>query len=283
MVSERRIAQSATLSSIVRTGERMHAEGTIQPPASDSVPERQAQRRVQRRRTVDSARTHDYQTADDIAARTRDDARKARYAENVQRVANIRKSTPAQRRYVGVLLGNLREHNGAVWQEASAWWNRLDFVSEPSPIPFALADKTIKRLLHHLQQPKGAPASLLEKVRSESVKAPFDPYEDIPDGRYAVDWNDTQIHFYRVSRWKGSKRIKLKAQASDTFYPVRGWAHVKGVLDEIRKDPRAAAERYAEELGQCYACGRTLTDEDSRRKGIGPICETERSKRGFSW
>jgi hypothetical protein len=36
--------------------------------------------------------------------------------------------------------------------------------------------------------------------------------------------------------------------------------------------PKVCAERYAELIGRCYVCGRTLTDPDSRARGIGPIC-----------
>lgn len=34
----------------------------------------------------------------------------------------------------------------------------------------------------------------------------------------------------------------------------------------------AARERYGREIGRCGICNRTLTDEESRRIGIGPVC-----------
>jgi len=33
-----------------------------------------------------------------------------------------------------------------------------------------------------------------------------------------------------------------------------------------------ARSRFGRELGNCYVCGRTLTDEASRAAGIGPVC-----------
>jgi hypothetical protein len=35
---------------------------------------------------------------------------------------------------------------------------------------------------------------------------------------------------------------------------------------------RAAQERYGKEIGRCGKCGRALTDETSRQRGIGPDC-----------
>jgi len=38
-------------------------------------------------------------------------------------------------------------------------------------------------------------------------------------------------------------------------------------------DPLAAAVAYGRETGRCACCGRLLTDPDSVRVGIGPICQ----------
>ena len=34
----------------------------------------------------------------------------------------------------------------------------------------------------------------------------------------------------------------------------------------------AASARYGHEIGECGICGRTLTNDASRERGIGPIC-----------
>ena len=47
---------------------------------------------------------------------------------------------------------------------------------------------------------------------------------------------------------------------------------VKAVLSEAANDPLTAAIRYGKETGSCSCCGRDLTNAESIRLGIGPIC-----------
>jgi hypothetical protein len=47
---------------------------------------------------------------------------------------------------------------------------------------------------------------------------------------------------------------------------------VKAVLLEAAADPLTAAVRYGKETGSCSCCGRELTNKESIRLGIGPIC-----------
>lgn len=47
---------------------------------------------------------------------------------------------------------------------------------------------------------------------------------------------------------------------------------VKAVLFEAAADPLTAAIRYGRETGSCSCCGRDLTNAESIRLGIGPIC-----------
>jgi hypothetical protein len=95
-----------------------------------------------------------------------------------------------------------------------------------------------------------------------------------PPGRYAI-LVDGVTKFYKVDyptegRWAGF--VFVKVQASDDLHPIRNSAERTRILDEIAKDPREAMLRYGRELGACGHCGRTLTDEESRAYGIGPIC-----------
>jgi len=83
------------------------------------------------------------------------------------------------------------------------------------------------------------------------------------------------VKFYRVrsplkGKWAGY--VFIDAQASDEFWPVRTREMTKFVLEGILADPEAAGLLYATELGRCYRCRRTLTDETSRERGIGPEC-----------
>jgi hypothetical protein len=96
----------------------------------------------------------------------------------------------------------------------------------------------------------------------------------VESGRYAVN-SEAGIKFYKVDRptegrWAG--RTFVKVQASDDFYPIRNGAECRRILESIAVDPKAAMLLYGRELGACGHCGRTLTDETSRERGIGPVC-----------
>lgn len=86
------------------------------------------------------------------------------------------------------------------------------------------------------------------------------------------------VKFYRVKlvtggNWTG--KVFVDAQASDEFWPVRNPDALAWILAGILIDPRAAETLYGTELGQCYRCNRTLTDETSRALGIGPECRSK--------
>jgi Family of unknown function (DUF6011) len=111
-----------------------------------------------------------------------------------------------------------------------------------------------------------------DQFRATSSKPPV-----VPDGRYAMSM-DGVVKFYKVNtptqgKWRDFTFVE--AQASDEFYPVKG-ALKSIVLGLIAIDPQAATELYGKALGVCGICGRTLTNEESRKRGIGPICAQER-------
>lgn len=100
-----------------------------------------------------------------------------------------------------------------------------------------------------------------------------DPMPDVPEGRYALD-TDEGVKFYRVDRpstgkWQGWTFVKV--QASDDYWPIKGESR-RPILEAIAADPQGASARYGHELGHCGVCGKTLTDEESRARGIGPVC-----------
>lgn len=104
--------------------------------------------------------------------------------------------------------------------------------------------------------------------------------EEVPAGRYAVEVNDT-LAFIKVERpeegrWAGYTFVTR--QLSDDFVRVsRQQAAV--LLEAVRAAGfEEAMTRYGRELGVCGECGRTLTNEESREAGIGPVC---RAKNGW--
>jgi hypothetical protein len=109
------------------------------------------------------------------------------------------------------------------------------------------------------------------------LKALFDA---IPDGRYAVQLGiDEPLKFYRVATAQAGHRW-IMVQASDELHKI-GFEQKKLALSAIAKNPKAALLIYGQEIGRCGHCGRTLTNEESRSFGIGPVCRANGAAWGF--
>jgi hypothetical protein len=91
---------------------------------------------------------------------------------------------------------------------------------------------------------------------------------EVKDGRYAIPGTDGTLKFYSVKN--GEHKIFVNVWASDARWPVKGAARLP-ILEAIAADPEAGP-RFGKEIGACYVCGRTLTDDTSRSLGIGPVC-----------
>lgn len=91
----------------------------------------------------------------------------------------------------------------------------------------------------------------------------------VPDGRYAIETNEG-VKFYRIKN--GTCRVFVDVQASSDLWPIKTTEIRTEIIETIEADPSGASIRYGRELGRCGVCGRTLTDETSRKNGIGPIC-----------
>jgi hypothetical protein len=128
--------------------------------------------------------------------------------------------------------------------------------------------------------------------------APATDMPDVPAGRYAVWTNEWHaevdgngntvnadistgymthsIKFYVVDRplegrWAG--RTFVSVQASDEKHPVRNARDRVRVLDAIvAAGIKESMLLYGKEIGKCGHCGRTLTNDESRAAGIGPVC-----------
>lgn len=95
-----------------------------------------------------------------------------------------------------------------------------------------------------------------------------------PAGRYAI-LDEGVTKFFKIDapdegRWAGYVFVKI--QASDELHPIKDREYKTRIINEIAKDPQAAMLAYGRELGHCGHCGRTLTNEESRAAGIGPVC-----------
>lgn len=103
-------------------------------------------------------------------------------------------------------------------------------------------------------------------------------FPDVAEGRYAIE-HEGVLKFFRVEKPVTGKYAGwtfLDVQASDELHPIKKFETKFQILDVISKAPHEAQLRYAAELGRCYVCGRTLTDEQSRALGIGPVCRGEK-------
>jgi len=159
--------------------------------------------------------------------------------------------------YITHLLDQLATAKPEVHAVAAPWW------AEHAPTAsYDLASRTIDRLKAHLA--------------NAARPAAQDRYTDVPDGYYALE-ESGHVSFYRVSTYKPSPRYprpgrKVQVQASDALHRMSSAAGYT-ILAKIRAaGVLTAAKRYADELGQCYRCGRALTDDVSRALGIGPVC-----------
>jgi Family of unknown function (DUF6011) len=92
---------------------------------------------------------------------------------------------------------------------------------------------------------------------------------EVADGRYAIPKPDGTLMFYSVK--KGTYTTFVDVWASDARWPIKAKPEKDRILTAIKNDPDAGP-RFGREIGRCYVCGRTLTDELSRQLGIGPVC-----------
>lgn len=104
---------------------------------------------------------------------------------------------------------------------------------------------------------------------------PAAQHPEVRDGWYAVERPGTgggnTTVFYRLRTDKRNGRRYLDRQEGQSYTPTRRDERAAALRD-IAADPRAAGERYAAELGRCWVCGRTLTNDASRAALIGPEC-----------
>lgn len=164
--------------------------------------------------------------------------------------------TNAQKDFILLLLDE-READPKMGLSTEEIRERIDHLSVSDASAWI---KRLKELPRHPPQP----------VATRSTMS----FPDVPAGRYAVE-DEGVLKFYRVDRptegrWAGW--TFLSVQASDELHPIKASMRKKAILAEIKKDVLGASARYGREIGACGVCGTTLTNEESRRIGIGPIC-----------
>ena len=102
--------------------------------------------------------------------------------------------------------------------------------------------------------------------------------EGVPAGRYALD---TQVHavngtaFYKVDRpetgrWAGYVFVKQIIGSDEQKLSMKQGRAILARIAAVGAE--AASARYGHEIGECGICGRQLTNDESRARGIGPVC-----------
>jgi hypothetical protein len=108
----------------------------------------------------------------------------------------------------------------------------------------------------------------------------------LPEGRryYAIDNDQGAVTFLRITHTKyGVTYVDqvIGGRDPESRGRVMSDGRYIGTFESLYRkvvaDPEAAMVRYGHEIGRCGYCGRELTDEESRRLGIGPVCR----KKGF--
>jgi len=105
----------------------------------------------------------------------------------------------------------------------------------------------------------------------------------IPNGRYALTFSNGTTRFFKVNtpdkgKWKGCTFISLLVSdggfgiESLTEYKINDKSKRDAVRQMIAADPEAASKNFGDKIRACGLCGRILTDRESLKAGIGPIC-----------
>jgi len=169
-------------------------------------------------------------------------------------------ATENQLGYIGALMGRKQFRSD---EQMQAFCKRYGALVAEGKLTRRKASEVISFLV-----------ALPNKADVEAGREPIS--HAVPAGRYAIRLTEGIVKFYRVDRpdsgrWAG--RTFVKVQASDELYLVRNPAEAKLVLAAIeRAGVKESSLLYGQELGHCGVCGRTLTDDSSRERGIGPVC-----------
>lgn len=126
-------------------------------------------------------------------------------------------------------------------------------------------------------------AAACESAAAAAQEAPAAPRADrktyaIPTGYYAI-WSRTgnnDLDFFRVKtplkgKWVGYSFAE-RVIGGQGPTPI-GKAEQIAALDGIEAwGADVAGKSYADAIGNCFKCNKILTDEESRERGIGPVC-----------
>jgi hypothetical protein len=120
---------------------------------------------------------------------------------------------------------------------------------------------------------------LLQQPELPKEKSGWVVPESIPDGRYAIVVKGVYRFFRIVTRGEGerAKRYVQKVLGSpgQFRYERVSAAEWHTAVNGILPDPALHSMLFGREVGACGVCGSPLTDPESIRLGIGPVCRAK--------
>lgn len=186
-----------------------------------------------------------------------------------------------QVRYMDNLISWITEKDQATGDAARVW---TDNVTAAGKWSYDKADKfSISAWIDRLKAKNAelntivkatpsAPASPISNVAHSELPARNDKSGKPMPMYYAVDMDGT-TKFYRVKPGTKPGYWWIDAQASDAFHPIRNVSTKNTILRAIiDAGADSCMGRYGQLIGSCGRCHKTLTDADSRARGIGPDC-----------
>ena len=94
------------------------------------------------------------------------------------------------------------------------------------------------------------------------------------EGRWdpPVPWFDLRVGLNRYD-YSDNGDYAGKISPEGKFFAIReARAEIAQELQTLAADPLAALTAHGHQTGSCSCCGRLLTNEESVRLGIGPVC-----------
>lgn len=188
---------------------------------------------------------------------------------------------PRADRLVYVLLGQLADLDTDAAADARAWYER-----NRETLTVAQGSDWINRLRAKIA---ACPATPVATDTPETVdQQVWDEWHRMAGelaalggrygARFAVDTEPNAVNrlaFWWISPTKTPGRFFLR-QIIGGQGPVRVRMTPQAMIAIAHKinaaGPESALARYGQELGECGHCGRELTNDESRRLGIGPWC-----------
>jgi hypothetical protein len=184
-----------------------------------------------------------------------------------------------QVRYMDNLIAWITEKDEAAGAAARTWTDNVTDAGKWSydkSCKFSISGWIDRLKAKNAELNEAAKAAPVIEVASVGGVAPL-PVKVDKSGkpmhlRYAVDIDGT-TKFYKIKAGRKPGFYLVNVQAADEFHPIRNSATKAAIIAAIvAAGPEACMARYGQEIGSCGRCGITLTDAESRARGIGLDC-----------